>query len=74
MANWSPMITRVPFARRDAPRAGQRGTFHAVSIASEVRAQRKAPLTLYAVRPHFHHANALAGEAGEGAGGVIEMF
>ncbi len=34
----------------------------------------RQPLILYAAAPHFRQTNALAGEVGEGTGGVTEMF
>src|ERR671912_443021 len=34
----------------------------------------RQPLILYAAAPHFQQTNALAGEVGEGTGGVTEMF
>jgi hypothetical protein len=34
----------------------------------------RQPLILYAAHPHFQQTNALAGEVGEGTGGVTEMF
>jgi Tol biopolymer transport system component len=34
----------------------------------------RQPLILYAAHPHFQQTNTLAGEVGEGTGGVTEMF
>jgi Tol biopolymer transport system component len=34
----------------------------------------RQPLILYAAHPHFQQTNALAGEIGEGTGGVTEMY
>src|SRR5688572_11272250 len=34
----------------------------------------RQPLILYAAAPHFRQTNALAGEVGEGTGGVTEML
>ena len=34
----------------------------------------RQPLILYAAHPHFRQTNALAGEVGEGTGGVTEMY